>query len=64
MGVLSPLGIGLEANWDAISNGRSGIGPVTKFDASDLPSRIAGEVRNFNGAWACWWARAWAALKP
>ncbi|MBM4311948.1 MAG: beta-ketoacyl-[acyl-carrier-protein] synthase II, partial [Deltaproteobacteria bacterium] len=48
MGVLSPLGIGLEANWDAISNGRSGIGPVTKFDASDLPSRIAGEVRNFN----------------
>ncbi len=48
MGVLSPLGIGLEANWDAIRNGRSGIGPVTKFDASDLPSRIAGEVRNFN----------------
>lgn len=48
MGVLSPLGIGLEVNWDAISNGRSGIGPVTKFDASDLPSRIAGEVRNFN----------------
>jgi 3-oxoacyl-[acyl-carrier-protein] synthase II len=48
MGVLSPLGIGLEANWDAISNGRSGIAPVTKFDASDLPSRIAGEVKNFN----------------
>ncbi len=48
MGILSPLGIGLEENWAAISSGRSGIGPVTKFDASDLPSRIAGEVRNFN----------------
>ncbi len=48
MGIISPLGIGLEENWAAVSNGRSGIAPVTKFDASDLPSRIAGEVKNFN----------------
>jgi len=48
MGIISPLGIGLEENWDAVSNGRSGVTQVTKFDASDLPSRIAGEVKNFN----------------
>ena len=48
MGIISPLGIGLEENWAAISNGRSGIAKVTKFDASDLPSQIAGEVKNFN----------------
>jgi 3-oxoacyl-[acyl-carrier-protein] synthase II len=48
MGIISPLGIGLEENWAAISNGRSGIAKVTKFDASELPSQIAGEVKNFN----------------
>jgi 3-oxoacyl-[acyl-carrier-protein] synthase II len=48
MGIISPLGIGIEENWDAVSNGRSGIAKVTKFDASDLPSQIAGEVKNFN----------------
>ncbi|MCP4713789.1 MAG: beta-ketoacyl-ACP synthase II [Deltaproteobacteria bacterium] len=48
LGILSPLGIGVEENWDAVSNGRSGIGPITKFDASDLPAQIAGEVKNFD----------------
>ena len=48
MGVLAPNGIGLEAFWDSLLNGRSGIGPITLFDASNLKSQIAGEVKNFN----------------
>ena len=47
MGILSPVGIGLEENWDNIVAGRSGIGPVTRFDCSNYPSRIAGEVKDF-----------------
>jgi 3-oxoacyl-[acyl-carrier-protein] synthase II len=46
--MVSPLGIGVEDNWDAAINGRSGIGPITRFDAADFPVKIAGEVRNFN----------------
>ena len=45
MGVLAPNGIGLEAFWDSLLSGRSGIGPITLFDASNLKSQIAGEVR-------------------
>ena len=48
LGMLTPLGIGVEANWEALMAGRSGIGPITKFDAAEYKSRIAGEVRNFN----------------
>src|SRR5216683_656386 len=40
-------GLGVAPSWDALVHGRSGIGPVTRFDASLLPTRIAGEVRNF-----------------
>jgi 3-oxoacyl-[acyl-carrier-protein] synthase II len=47
---LSPVGNGLDQAWDNIINGRSGIGPITKFDASLLPSRFAGEIKNFNPA--------------
>jgi len=47
VGMVTPLGIGVEQNWDAVSNGKSGIGPITKFDASAFPSRIAGEVKGF-----------------
>ncbi|MBW1708497.1 MAG: beta-ketoacyl-ACP synthase II [Deltaproteobacteria bacterium] len=47
MGILSPLGIGVEANWEALVCGRSGISAVTKFDASDLKTQIAGEVKDF-----------------
>src|SRR5260370_6744598 len=42
------LGVGVEKNWDALMAGRSGIGLITRFDASDFPARIAGEVREFN----------------
>ncbi len=48
LGMVSPLGVGVEESWQAACSGVSGIGPVTKFDASAFPSRIAGEVKNFN----------------
>ena len=47
IGVLSPLGNSLQESWDGAIAGRSGIGPITRFDASDLPCRIAGEVKDF-----------------
>lgn len=48
IGVVSPLGTGTGKNWQALLQGQSGIGPITRFDASDLPTRIAGEVKDFN----------------
>lgn len=47
IGAVSPLGIGVEETWKNIKEGNSGIGKITKFDASNLPSQIAGEVKNF-----------------
>ena len=48
MGVLTPVGNSVEEYWDALVNGRSGIGPITRFDASNHDVRIAGEVRDFD----------------
>ena len=48
LGVVSPLGTGTEKNWAAVTSGQSGIGKITRFDASDLPTQIAGEVKDFN----------------
>jgi 3-oxoacyl-[acyl-carrier-protein] synthase II len=48
VGLVSPLGIGTEANWEALCAGRSGIGPITRFDAAQFSARIAGEVKNFD----------------
>lgn len=48
LGAVSPLGVGVRANWEALLAGRSGIGPITAFDAAALPVRIAGEVRDFD----------------
>jgi 3-oxoacyl-[acyl-carrier-protein] synthase II len=48
LGIVSPLGNDLASSWDGIVNGRSGIGPITHFDASAFTTRIAGEVRNFD----------------
>jgi len=48
VGLVSPLGVGTAENWHALLEGRSGIGPITRFDATGYPSRIAGEVRGFN----------------
>lgn len=50
LGIVSPLGNDLASSWDGIVSGRSGIGPITCFDASALPTRIAGEVRDFDPA--------------
>ena len=56
LGILSPVGNDLRSSWDAIVNGRSGIGPITHFDASSFPTRIAGEVKGFDPS-------AWVAAK-
>ncbi len=48
IGLVTPLGIGVEKNWTALCRGESGIGPVTRFDTSDCRTKIAGEVREFD----------------
>jgi 3-oxoacyl-[acyl-carrier-protein] synthase II len=47
LGMVTPLGIGVEENWEAACTGKSGIGPITKFDVSTFPTKIAGEVKDF-----------------
>ena len=44
LGIVSPLGNGVSHNWDGITNSQSGLGPISLFDASELPARVAGEV--------------------
>ena len=41
VGLVTPLGVGVEKNWDALMAGRSGIALITRFDASEFPARIA-----------------------
>jgi len=48
MGVVTPVGNDLETTWDGLINGRSGITRITRFDASEYPSQIAGEVKGFD----------------
>jgi 3-oxoacyl-[acyl-carrier-protein] synthase II len=48
MGIVSPVGVGLFAAWDSIRNARSGVGPITRFDSSTFPTRIAAEVKDFD----------------
>jgi 3-oxoacyl-[acyl-carrier-protein] synthase II len=50
VGLVTPLGIGTEASWEAIRAGKCGIGPITQFDASAFSCRIAGEVKGFDPA--------------
>ena len=49
MGIVSPLGTGVETTWSNMLAGKSGAGTITRFDASDLPSRIAFEVKEGDG---------------
>ena len=48
LGVISPVGIGKDAFWNALLNGENGIGPITHFDATEYAARIAGEVKDYN----------------
>ena len=50
LGIVAPNGVGRAAFWDACTSGRSGIGPISVFDASKHPVRVAGEIRNFDPA--------------
>ena len=50
LGIVSPVGIGVAEAWKNLLGGVSGVGPITKFDASALPTRIAAEVKGFNSA--------------
>jgi 3-oxoacyl-[acyl-carrier-protein] synthase II len=48
LGALTPIGNTADEFWSALLQGRSGVGPITKFDATDYPTRIAGEIKNFD----------------
>ena len=48
LGALTPLGNSVSESWDGAIAGKSGIGPITKFDSSSYKSRIAGEIKNFD----------------
>ncbi len=50
VGMVSPLGIGTAANWNALIEGKNGIGPITRFDTTDFSTTIAGQVKNFDPA--------------
>ena len=50
IGLFTPVGKNKDENWDNIRNGRSGIGPITRFDATRYATRIAGEVKNYDPA--------------
>ena len=48
MGAITPLGNNVATTWQALKNGQSGIAPIRSFDASDLQTQFAGEVRDFD----------------
>lgn len=50
LGIVCPVGNSVDAAWASICEGRSGVGHITRFDASAFPSRIAGEVKGFDPA--------------
>jgi len=47
VGMITPLGVGVEKSWAALCRGQSGIGPITRFDATPLKCRVAGEIKDF-----------------
>ena len=50
MGAVTPVGIGVSNYWQALVGGKCGVGPITRFDASELPVQIAAEVKGFDPA--------------
>jgi 3-oxoacyl-[acyl-carrier-protein] synthase II len=63
MGLVTPLACGVEASWERLIAGRSGAGPITRFDASALPTRIACEVPLGDGSDGTFNADDWMAPK-
>jgi 3-oxoacyl-[acyl-carrier-protein] synthase II len=55
LGAVTPIGVGVDAFWEALLSGRSGVSPVTRFDAEPFPTRIAAEIRDFD---PCRWIDA------
>ena len=53
IGMIGPLGLSVDESWDNLIHGRSGVGPITQFDASHLPVQIAGEVKGFDPGKYC-----------
>jgi len=49
IGLTTPLGDGVKGNWEQLIAGKSGLGPITRFDASDMPARVGGEVPQAEG---------------
>lgn len=49
LGTINPCGLNVSETWESVCAGRSGLGLLTRFDASDYPSRVAGEVKGFDG---------------
>ncbi len=50
LGLVTPIGVGVKASWEALCAGKSGIGEITRFDATGFDTKIAAEVKNFNAA--------------
>ena len=50
LGAMTPLGTNIDTVWQRVCRGESGIGPITRFDSTGYPARIAGEVRDFDAA--------------
>lgn len=48
IGLVSPVGVGIEENWSNLICGKSGVGPITRFDSTGFATHIAGEVKNFH----------------
>ncbi|MGE4218772.1 MAG: beta-ketoacyl-ACP synthase II [Alphaproteobacteria bacterium] len=63
LGIVSPLGLGLEHVWGRLIQSQSGLGPITAFEASDLPCRIAGEVPRGETAAGLFHADDWVPTK-
>jgi 3-oxoacyl-[acyl-carrier-protein] synthase II len=63
LGLVTPLGCGVQATWDGLIAGKSGVGRITKFDVSDLAAKIAGEVKYGDGSSGSFKADDWMSPK-
>lgn len=49
MGAITPIGLNVDAFWEAVKEGKHGFGPITRFDSTDYKSHVAAEVKGFDG---------------